>query len=142
MVGTRATQGTSTLLNGLGDQGDASDADNDNSEAENAASDANTAAPSPTTAVAAAVGLPKPAAKVAGVRGGRQPGAKAFKPDEVDALLSITSRVKPYGSNMWNEVAICMHVKAKAVGWPMRDPQRYKEKFGKLKNSRKPTGAQ
>ena len=115
MVGTRATQGTHTLLNGLGDQGDASGASTDNSEAENAASDANSASPSPTTAVAAAVGLPKPAAMVAGARKGRQPGAEAFKRDEVDALLSITSRVKPYGSNMWNEVAIGMHVKAKAV---------------------------
>ena len=65
MVGTRARKGTSTLLNGLGDQGDVSDADTDNSEAENAASDANSASPSPTTAVAAAVGPPKPAAMVA-----------------------------------------------------------------------------
>ena len=77
MVGTRATKGTRTLLNGLGDQGDVSDADTDNFEAENAASDANTAAPSPTTTVAAAVGAPKPAAKAAGIRKGRQPGAKA-----------------------------------------------------------------
>ena len=141
MVGTRARKGTSTLLNGLGDQGDVSDADNDNSEAENAASDANSASPSSTMTVAVAVGLPKPAAMVAGTRKGRQPGAKAFKPDEVDTLLNITSRVKPYGSNMWNEVAIGMHAKAKAVGWPIRDPQRYKEKFSKLKNSRKPTGS-
>ena len=101
MARTRARKGTSTLLTGLGDQGNVSGADNDNSEAENAASDANTAASSPTTTVAAAVGVLKPAAKVAGTRKGRQPGAKAFKPDEVDTLLSITSRVKPYGSNMW-----------------------------------------
>ena len=120
MVGTRATQGTHTLLNGLGDQqGDASGASTDNSEAENAASGANTAASAHTTTVAAAVGVLEPAAKVAGTRKGRQPGRRARKLSS--PTRSTRSSPSPPGSSpaaplcgmKWREEGI----PAREQGW-------------------------
>ena len=73
---------------------------------------------------------------------GRRKGAVGYTEGETRFLLTIVKQVKPYGPNLWEQVKAQMHAAAAkpGIGWPQREADRYKDKYSKLKNTKKATG--
>lgn len=65
---------------------------------------------------------------------------KNYAEEESTALCAEVQHILPISQNDWERVASRFALTAKENGWPVRDRDSVKRKFGILSTSKKPTG--